>query len=115
MELYLDILDVVVVKVLLCIFLLVGVIINLSIIVVGKKLLDVVFLEFYEVMGGQGCLFVQVMVIIVEGMVNDVFKLCFIIVDIVVKVLVIVEGLVVIKMLKAEGIMMLGIVVYGVV
>lgn len=44
MELYLDILDVVVVKVLLCIFLLVGVIINLSIIVVGKKLLDVVFL-----------------------------------------------------------------------
>lgn len=55
------------------------------------------------------------MVIIVEGMVNDVFKLCFIIVDIVVKVLVIVEGLAVIKMLKVEGILMLGIVVYGAV
>lgn len=55
------------------------------------------------------------MVIIVEGMVNDAFKLRFIIADIVVKVSVIVEGLVVIKMLKAEGISTLGIAVYGVV
>lgn len=43
MELYLDILDVVAVKALLRIFSLAGVIINLSIIVAGKKSLDVVF------------------------------------------------------------------------
>lgn len=113
MELYLDTSDVAAVKKLARIFPLAGVTTNPSIVAAGKKPLDTLLPELQEALGGQGRLFAQVMANTAEGMVSDARKLRAIVPDIVVKVPVTAEGLVAIKMLKAEGIPTLGTAVYG--
>lgn len=113
MELYLDTSDVAAVRRLAPILPLAGVTTNPSIIASGKKPLTVVLPELQEALGGEGRLFAQVMATEARQMVEEAKKLRAIISDLVVKVPVTAQGLMAIKLLKAEGIPTLGTAVYG--
>ncbi|HGY6878350.1 TPA: transaldolase family protein [Escherichia coli] len=113
MELYLDTANVAEVERLARIFPIAGVTTNPSIIAASKESIWEVLPRLQKAIGDEGILFAQTMSRDAQGMVEEAKRLRDTIPGIVVKIPVTSEGLAAIKILKKEGITILGTAVYS--